>query len=174
MKLQIITALVLASASAFAGDNGGGTINCISDSGRTKVYGGAGVDYNGFGPASLTIEIDGAKILLNAERPVNEQSVLVDFVNYKNKVSYEAVIKRAFVHSSGADGLFTVTDTVLKLISVKGSFKAKGADKYEFLADLPAYGSLDPRTAPDLKNIDLGEKKLNKDVQVKCLLDVGV
>lgn len=174
MKLfTTVFALVLATATAFAGDNGGGALNCVSDSGRTKIYGAAGVDYNGIGPASLTLEIDGAKILLSAERPVSEQSVLVDFVNYKNKVSYEAVIKRAFIHSSD-QGLFTVTDTVLKLISVKGSFKTKSPDKYEFLADLPAYGSLDPRTAPDLKNIDLGEKKLSKDVQVKCILDVGV
>lgn len=173
MKLQIITALVLASASAFAGDNGGGTLNCISESGRTKIFGAAGVDYNGIGPASLTIEIDGAATLLNAGNPVSANSVLVDFVSYKHKVSYEAVIKRAYIHSS-ADGLYTVTDSVLKLVSVKGSMKSKGGDKYEFLADLPSGGSLDPRTSPDLKNIDLGEKKLNKDVQVKCLLDVSI
>lgn len=173
MKMLTTLALVLASASAFAGDNGGGTINCVSDSGRTKIFGSAGVDYNGIGPASLTLEIDGAAVLLNAGSPVSANAVMVDFVSYKNKVSYEAVIKRAYIHNS-ADGLYTVTDSVLKLVSVKGSFKSKGTDKYEFLADMPAGGSLDPRTAPDLKNIDLGDKKLNKDVQVKCLLDVSI
>lgn len=173
MKAMMITAMVILAVQAQAGDNGGGTLSCSSASGRTKITGMAGTNYGGIGPAVLTLDIDGATIELNAEKAVSAQSVMVDFVSYKHKVSYEATIKRAFIHSS-ADGLHTITDSVLRLVSVKGSMKSLGGERLEFLVDMPSGESLDPRTFPDLNHIDLSSKKLEKDVQLKCVLDVGV
>lgn len=170
-NLKFIAALtVVLSANAWAGDNGGGTITCKSTSGRTSVSGGAGAPWNGEGPASLTYTIDGASLNFNPGPVLPSGAMLVDFVAYRNGVSYEVMIKRVRVyHDSGSD--YAGSMPIFHMRSKPGSMHSAGMNKWSFVGVIPAYSSLDPRRG---SSADLSEDRFDKDIEVNCLLDVGI
>jgi hypothetical protein len=168
---QLMTACLLASGTwAFAGDNGGGRIECTSASGRTLVSGSAGVAYNGEGPAQILYSLDKASVELNAARVVAAGVHLVDFVQYDHGKSYIVMIKKSQATYSHRDDSYVNNQTVFELRSL-GKWQKLEADIFRFKALIPAYTTIDPRIQPDLLE---ETQNFDRDIQVTCTLDVTV
>lgn len=173
MFKQTLVMFALISGSAYAGDNGGGSLKCKSESGRTTVEGMAGVDWNGSGPASLVYTIDGKALSFNPSKPLATETHLVDYVVYSNKTSYTVGFKRsAFYAGAKNDPAFVYSNTLFELRSLPGTFRQVERDVYSFTAVIPEYSSLDPRKVSDL-NADYPEK-FEQSIQVNCLLDLRI
>ena len=170
-KLTLISIVSLIGWTAHAGDNGGGVLVCTSDSGRTKVQGAAGADYNGNGPAELVFEIDGAQLVLNPNLPHSAKTQFVDFVSYSHGSSYEVVIKSSTRDVYQGEE-YVRNDEVFRLRSLKGTMKQTNKqDVYKFKAVIPAYSSVDPRSQ---SNLDQYADKFAKDIVMNCTLDVSI
>lgn len=165
MKFGIIAFAAVLSWSAFAGDNGGGNVECKSDSGRTVVAGGAGVPYNGVGPADLNYAIDGHGLHFST-RALSTGGQMVDYVVYEHKKMYAVGFKRTAVHSGNV-----YSEDVFQMRSIGGTFKQIRPDVFAFKAVIPAYTSLDPRLGGDSEK---SENRFDKDIQVNCVLDISL
>lgn len=168
MKHLIFIVAVLATSVAWAGDNGGGYLDCASDSGRTKLVGGAGVQYNGTGPAQLKYTIDGATVDL-VPAALNPGSHLLDYVAFSYGKLYVVGFRRSIEHLSSDGKTYLYGTDVLQLQSIPGTMKKKGVDVFAFRALIPAYTSIDPRKGPwDKQDIEL----FDKDIELNCVLDI--
>lgn len=167
-KLILLMASMI-SFSAFAGDNGGGSIECKSGSGRTLVSGGAGAAYNGMGAPYLTYSIDGSAVSF-ATGATKAGGLIVDYAVYEHKKMYAVGFKRttSFVTRSGEVNVYS--EDVFQMRSVTGSFREVRADVFAFKAVIPAYTSLDPRHGSDMNKETL--ERFDKDIEVNCVLDV--
>lgn len=166
MKNTILALSLLLGLNAYAGDNGGGNIDCKSDSGRTVVAGMAGASWNGMGPAEITYAIDNQSIVLKSQM-LSDGIHIVDYASYEPKKSYVVGFKRSIPRPSGE----VYSHELFQLRSVSGTFKQVRPDVFSFKAVIPAYTSIDPR-----KNKDMGEDAdlFDQDIVVNCVLDVSL
>ncbi len=165
MKSLIFSLVTLFAVQAHAGDNGGGRLVCASDSGRTRVEGGAGAPWNGMGAAQLVYTIDGASLNFDTATLLAANSHLVDYVVYSHKKSYAVGFKR-----SNAYGVNVSNADVFQMRSIAGTMTQVRADVFRFKAIVPAYTSVDPRKGGDLTKEWL--EPFDQDIQVNCELNV--
>jgi hypothetical protein len=166
----MLSLFAMISVSAYAGDNGGGSLDCRSDSGRTTVKGMAGVSWNGDGPAALTYTIDGAQVTFDTYQPVAPETHMVDYVVYVNKLSYTVGIKRSQVYSTDM-GPRIYSVGMFQMRSLPGTFAQIRPEVYRFKAVIPEFSSIDPRKGTDL-NADL--QLFDQPIQVNCVLDLSI
>lgn len=165
MKVISLLGALVFMITAYAGDNGGGRLECSSDSGRTVLSGGAGAPYNGSGSAELEYLIDGQSIQFSSAVLASGAQV-VDYVVYDHKKMYAVGFKRTTVH-----GPRVYASDIFQLRSIGGTFAQFRPDVFRFKAVIPAYSSLDPRLGHDL---DKNEQVFDKDIHVNCVLDVSL
>jgi hypothetical protein len=168
MRFFLLISSIFVPFAAWAGDNGGGHIECASSSGRTKLEGGAGVQYNGTGPAQLKYTIDGVSVDL-VPAALNPGSHLLDFVAFSYGKLYVVGFRRSSEHLSSDGKTYLYANDVFQLQSVPGTMKKKSVDVFSFRALIPAYTSIDPRKGPwDKENMEL----FDKDIELNCVLDL--
>lgn len=170
MKALVTTLLVsLMAVSAWAGDNGGGSIECVSSSGRTSLNGAAGTNYNGYGHADLTLAIDGKKLQIGEGITISRNGVAsVDAVVF-DPASKVYTVK--VIETIEYDGGFKDTASTLELFADANTFKAgsyKG--EYKFNATLR---SVDPRKVQK-ESLDGRLQYNDNDIKVSCVLDVSL
>jgi hypothetical protein len=171
MTKIIVTLFALTSFQAFAGDNGGGRLSCLSESGRTKVEGMAGVPYNGSGSAMLIYSIDGAAVEFNPTKIVSPTVHIVDVVDYTHRKSYVVRFITSTANNSPESPDNAYADGVFTLRSLPNTMTQVRPDVLRFKAVIPAYTSVNPRLGNDLsKYID----RFDQDIQVNCELDLTI
>jgi hypothetical protein len=165
--LSLVAVLGFAS-SAFAGDNGGGSIYCESGSKRTILQGGAGTSYN---TAAVTYTIDNKSVQLvgsqNFKADATTQIVIADAAVW----SWDAKIYTLKFSRVSLNPNFDYSEGIFTLYALPATVKKiKGSEKYTFTANIEAY-SIDPRTTTNLND---GMGFFDKDIQVNCTMDLGV
>ncbi|MBP9682280.1 MAG: hypothetical protein KBD76_12815 [Bacteriovorax sp.] len=169
MKLFIATLLTLSTFSSFAGDNGGGYIECSSASGRTQLKGMAGVvSENGVGNVDLEISIDKKTLSLNTYKVLSrngEKSV--------DKVVFNAAKKQFslnLIEHFSLDGGAELTEKTISVVAISKTFKKTSNDVYSFSAIL---NGADPRK-DQIDTIDGRILLIESPITVKCTLDLSL
>ena len=162
----ILGSILMVSASAFAGDNGGGYLDCRSASGRTTLRGGAGVQYNGSGHANLTISIDGKELKVGARdlgvQRLADNILLTDAVSF-NPRTQVFTLKMVSINSTQE---YDFAETFLEVVADPSTMNISN-DTATFSATLD---TVDPRTY----NATEGWNERINNISLKCKLEYGI
>ena len=160
---RILMAFLFLSATAYAGDNGGGTIECKSGTGRTEVKGMAGVEYNGVGPASVNYSIDGKAVALGGATGTAQWITSDAAVFSKDQGIY--TLKFSMIDKAAE---MPWSQSVFTMTSVPSTFKMVSQDLFAFTAIVQA-GSIDPRG----NSFESGKASyFDKPIALSCRLDL--
>lgn len=165
MKAILYTLFILIfTGVAQAGDNGGGTINCTSGTGRTKLVGSGVADYNGRGELALKLTIDNKSLDLGR----GQSNTGTDLMSLGATVfNPNLKVYTATVSYVGQSGQYNYVVKVLELMAVPGSMKSSQTNsKYTFSAVLRA---IDPR-----KDHSEFPQFFDGDIQLTCIMDLSV
>jgi hypothetical protein len=169
MKYFIATLLTLSTLSVFAGDNGGGNIECISASGRTHLLGMAGVSSgNGEGHVDIDLAIDNKTLTLNTEKVVSRNGV-----KSEDKVIFNAKKKQfslSVIETFNLDRGLELTEKTISIEVISKTFKKTGNDIYSFSAIL---NGADPRK-DQTDTLDGRILLIESPITVKCTLDLSL
>lgn len=170
---SLMTLLIgLANPFAHAGDNGGGTLKCVSSSGNIKLEGMAGVNTNnGVGYPSLVLTHQNKSLAFTAEEADDRGGMFVGNVQTIVNASYRVQMAYVIADSSRSNSRSVYRYDVLSLRSKAGTYKMRSKDVYTFEAYLPAHTTLDPLQTD---RMDVFGKYLTFDADLKCTLDVSL
>jgi hypothetical protein len=167
--------LALLAPSAFAGDNGGGTLACTSATGRTKLEGGAGINnYNGSGNVDLLFTIDGKSLRLSSASPVHNprgNNILFTEASVFSDKDRVYVLQLGLAEKSVSGEAFQFQSPILTGIANPQSMRKLNGDKFSFDLVIQT-GAIDPRKTNSL-SAD-GEVAFDKPIALKCELDLSI
>ncbi|MGE3608143.1 MAG: hypothetical protein AB7I27_01050 [Bacteriovoracaceae bacterium] len=168
MKMMFSLIALALTLTALAGDNGGGTLDCKSSSGRTTLLGTAGVDNAGFSRANLVLTIDKKSLTFSPESFISRNGVsTVDAVSFDGKSKVYTLV---FVEKFNTDNGWEYIEKSLSVVAIPASLKETSKDVYSFQAILTG---ADPRK--NQKETESGKiLMLATPISVNCSLDLSI
>ncbi|MGE3609993.1 MAG: hypothetical protein AB7I27_10440 [Bacteriovoracaceae bacterium] len=168
MKMIFSLIALALTLTAFAGENGGGTLDCQSSSGRTTLSGMAGVDELDFNQADVKLTVDKKVLSFNTESLISRNGVsAVGVVTYNKKAK---VYNLVFVEKFTLDRGYDLTKKTLSLMAIPASFKEVSQDVYKFVALL---SGADPRKNQK-ETLDGSIQMLENTITLNCTLDLSI
>ncbi len=163
LNSAIATLVLITGSLASAGDNGGGSLNCKSASGRTTLAGGAGANYNGSGAAHVELKVDNVSLKFEEETAIATNSIARVASTIFDPTLKVYTLQFTEVRDQGE---YKWNDTLLTLTAHPSTFSKKAKYVYGFKATLLG---LDPRNKDQY-----GYNRLENPIVVDCTIDVGI